>query len=76
MTLGNTLLMYYTKDQYRGRVMSVYEMEHGLTSLGTFGAGLLADAVGAQWALGGFAMALIVLSFLVLAFVPRIRMLD
>ena len=76
MTLGNALLMYYTKDKYRGRVMSVYEMDHGLTSLGTFGVGLLAEAVGIQWAVGGFAMILVFLSILTLAFVPRLRRLD
>ena len=76
MTLGNTLLMYYTEDKYRGRVMSFYEMEHGLTSLGVFGTGLLAEAVGVQWALGGFAIVLVFLSLLALVFVPRIRRLD
>ncbi len=74
--LGNTLLMYYTEDKYRGRVMSFYEMDHGLTSLGTFGAGLLAGAIGAPWALGGFAIILVLLSVLALAFVPRVRNLE
>lgn len=76
MTLGNTLLMYYTDDKYRGRVMSVYGMDHGLTSLGTFGVGLLAEVIGIQWAVGGFAMILVFLSILTLAFVPRLRRLD
>lgn len=76
MTLGNTLLMYYTGDEYRGRVMSFYEMDHGLISLGTFGAGLLAEAISVQWALGGFAMTLVFMSILTLAFVPRVRRLD
>ncbi|TFG47434.1 MAG: MFS transporter [Candidatus Brocadiia bacterium] len=76
MTLGNTLLMYYTEDKYRGRVMSFYEMDHGLTSLGTFGAGLLAEAIGAPWALGSFAIILVLLSVLALAFVPRVRNLE
>ena len=75
MTLGNTLLQYYVEDNYRGRVMSIYMMEMGFISLGTFSAGLLAEAVGVQWALGGFAMVLILLSILALAFVPRIRKL-
>jgi MFS family permease len=76
MTLGNTLLMYYTEDKYRGRVMSFYEMDHGLTSLGTFGAGLLAEAIGAPRALGGFAIILVLLSVLALVFVPRVRKLE
>ncbi|MFC1978339.1 MFS transporter, partial [Chloroflexota bacterium] len=76
MTLGNTLLMYYVDDDYRGRVMSIYMMEFGLMSFGSFTAGLLTEAVGVQWALGGFAMILFCLSILVLAFVPRLRKLD
>jgi len=76
MTLGNTLLQYYTEDKYRGRVMSLYMMEFGLTSFGTFAVGLMAEAMGVQWALGGFAMVLVFMSILALAFVPRIRRLD
>ena len=76
MTLGNTLLQYYVEDEYRGRVMSVYMMEFGLTSFGTFSAGLIAEAMGVQWALGGFATVLVILSILTLVFVPRLRRLD
>lgn len=76
MTLGNTLLMYYTEEKYRGRVMSLYDLDHALTGLSTFGAGLLAEAIGAQWALGAFATILVVLSVLMLTFVPRVRNLE
>lgn len=76
MTLGNTLLQYYVEDEYRGRVMSIYMMQFGLSSFGTFAAGLIAEAMGVQWAVGGFAMGLVFLSILTLAFLPRIRNLD
>ena len=76
MTLGNTLLQYYTKDAYRGRVMSLYMMEFGLTSFGVFFAAVLGEAIGVQWAVGGMAIALVVVSILLLAFIPRIRKLD
>ena len=76
MTLGNTLLQYYVKDEYRGRVMSIYMMEFGLTSFGTFAAGMMAESMGVQWAIGGFAMALVLVSILGMAFVPRLRKLD
>ena len=76
MTLGNTLLQYYTKDEYRGRVMSIYLMEFGLQSFGTFAAGLLAEAVGVQWSVGGFAMVCSLLAILSFIFVPRLRRLD
>jgi MFS family permease len=77
MTLGNTLIQYYVDPEYRGRVMSVYMMEFGLTSFGTVIAGVLADtAIGVEWTVGGFAMALTAVSLLALVFVGRIRRLD
>jgi len=76
MTLSNTLIQYYVEDEYRGRVMSIYMMQFGLTSFGTFAAGVIAGAVGAQWAVGGFAIVLVFLAILALAFLPRIRKLD
>ncbi len=76
MALSNTLLQYYTKEEYLGRVMSIYMMEFGLSSLGTFAAGLLAEGIGVQWAVGGFAMVLVLVSILALVFLPRLRKLD
>ena len=76
MTLGNTLIQYYVDDDYRGRVMSIYMMEFGLVSFGTFAAGVMAETVGVQWAIGGFAMLLVVLTLLAFVLIPRIRKLD
>jgi MFS family permease len=76
MTLGNTLLQYYTEEEYRGRVMSIFVMQFGLMGFGAFGAGLLTEVVGVQWAVGGLAAVLIPVSLLVIAFVPRLRRLD
>lgn len=76
MTLGMTLTQYYADKEYHGRVMSLYNMEVGLKSFGTFFAGLMAERIGAPWSIGGLALALICLCVLVLAFVPRIRDLD
>jgi len=76
MTLAGTLIQYYVDPEYLGRVMSILMMQFGLISFGTSAAGLLAEAVGVQWAVGGFAMALVLLSVLALAFVPRIRNLE
>ena len=76
MTLSNTLIQYYVDDIYRGRVMSIMMMEFGLASFGTFAAGVLTETLGVQWAVGGFALVLVLLSILVLAFVPRLRRLD
>ncbi len=76
MTLGNALLQYYSVDEYRGRVMSFNMMEFGIQSLSTFGVALLTEAMGVQWAVGGFAMALVVVAILTLIFVPSLRKLD
>jgi MFS family permease len=76
MTLGNTLIQYYVEDEYRGRVMSIYMMEFGLTSFGTFAAGVMGEEWGVQWAIGGFAVCLVIVSLLTLVFARRIRQLD
>lgn len=76
MALSNTLVQYYVEDEYRGRVMSIYMMEFGLMGFGVFGAGLLAEITSVQWAVGGFAAVLVVMSILALVLVPRIRKLD
>ncbi|MBI2288427.1 MAG: MFS transporter [Chloroflexi bacterium] len=76
MTLSNTLLQYYVKNEYRGRVMSMLQMEWAISSLGAFFAALLAESMGVQWAVGGFALVLALLSVLSFIFVPRLRKLD
>ncbi|MBF8266910.1 MAG: hypothetical protein HW388_418 [Dehalococcoidia bacterium] len=76
MTLSNTLLQYYTDDEHRGRVMSVYMMEFGLTSFMAFFAAVMTDYIGVQWAVGGLAILLVILCVLALAFMPRMRKLD
>ena len=55
MSLGNVLVQSYSEDAYRGRVMSIYMMEFGVTMIGTFFVGLLAAWIGPQWAIGGTA---------------------
>ena len=76
MTLGNTLLQYYTEEEYRGRVMSIFVMQFGLMGFGAFGAGLMTEVVGVQWAVGGLAAVLVPVTLLAIAFVPRLRRLD
>ncbi|MFC1998294.1 MFS transporter [Chloroflexota bacterium] len=75
-TLGNTLIQSHVDNEYRGRVMSVYEMEFAFTSLGIFAAGLLAEVADVQLVLSSFAMVLLLITISVIAFVPRIRRLD
>jgi len=76
MTMGGTLIQYYVDREYLGRVMSILMMQFGLVSFGTFAAAVLAERVGVQWAVGAFAMVLVLMTILALVFLRRIRELD
>ena len=76
LTLSNTLLQSKTEDAYRGRVMSVYMMNWGITMVGVFFVGILADIIGVQLAVGGSAGLLALIAIYHLFFTPRIRRLD
>jgi MFS family permease len=76
MALSNTLIQYYVNPAYRGRVMSIMMMQFGLMSFSSFAAGLLAEVVGVQWAVGGFAMTLVLMSVLAFTFLRRLRNLN
>jgi len=45
MTLSSTLLQYYVKNEYLGRVMALSMMQFGFTSLSAFIAGQITEAV-------------------------------
>ena len=76
MTMSNTLLQTYVERGYMGRVMSVFNIEWGLVSLGTFAAGLMAEAFNVQWVIAGFALVLVIMAVLFLLFMPRLRKLE
>jgi MFS family permease len=70
-----TTLQGLSDPAYLGRVMSILMMNQGLSGLGTFFVGFLSEGVGVQWAIGGFAAMLILLSLSFLTFIPRLRKL-
>lgn len=76
MALSNTLVQYYTEEAYRGRVMSIYMMEFGVTSASTFLIALLSEVIGVQWAVGGAAIALVVIVLVSWIGLPSLRRLD
>ena len=76
MSLSNTLVQSYTESAYRGRMMSIYMMGWGVTSLGVFFTGVLAEFVGVQPAVGSGALILLLTTLYYLFFSPRIRKLD
>ncbi|MEJ7652724.1 MAG: MFS transporter [Chloroflexia bacterium] len=48
MSINTTLLLAHVKDEYRGRVMSVYMLTWGLMPLGVLPEGALAQAIGVR----------------------------
>jgi len=76
MSLGQVLIQSYSADEYRGRVMAVWMMQFNLVAFGTFGAGMLAEWVGPQLAIGGMACWLVIAMALVAVFIPSFRKMD
>jgi MFS family permease len=76
MSLPVAMLQSYVKPEFRGRVMSFYGLEIGLSSFGTFFAALLSDTIGVQWSVGGLAICLAAGSLLALLFWKQMRKLD
>ncbi|MDA0256970.1 MAG: MFS transporter, partial [Chloroflexi bacterium] len=76
LSLSNVLVQAYVDPRYRGRVMSIYMTQFSLLFIGAFFIGLLAEAYGVQQVMAGVALALMVTSAAVVAFVPRMRRLD
>lgn len=76
MTLSNTLAQHYSRDNFRGRIMGIYDMQMSFPGIAVFVAGLLADSIGVEWAVGGFAMLLVAASLLITIKVPRMRNMD
>ena len=76
MAIGTTLVQYHVDPAYRGRVMSFLMLGFGLSSLGTVFGGILADAMGIQWSVGGLAVVLAAVTLMILVFGKRLRQLD
>ena len=74
--LTATLVQSYADPNYRARMQGFVTMASGLANLGTFVAGVLADAVGVQWAVSGMALCLVLASTAFLVFAPKLRKLD
>ncbi|MBI4312314.1 MAG: MFS transporter [Chloroflexi bacterium] len=73
MSLSNGLVQNAVDDAHRGRVMSIYMMEFGLSSFSAFGVAVLADVIGIKWAVGGAAVLLVPIALFYFAFVPGLR---
>ena len=76
MTLSNTLAQHYSVDNFRGRVMGIFDMQMSFPGVAVFAAGILTGFIGVEWAVGGLAMLLVAISVLIMVFSPRLRRLD
>jgi MFS family permease len=86
MALGTSLVQYYVKPEYRGRVLSFQMMSWGFGGLGTYFAGVFTDRIGAQgtigglfgvqWAVGGLALILVVITLFMLLMSTHLRKMD
>ena len=76
MTLSNSLMMEYTDQQYRGRVMSIVTLSMGIMPAGVIPVTLMVDLVGAPLSIGFMAFLLIVVAGVILATSPSIRRLK
>ena len=65
--LNQALIMEHTDDRFRGRVMSIFMMNWGLMPLRVLPAGLAIDWIGAQLTVGIIAVALLMVSSVVIA---------
>ncbi len=75
-TINMGLIMEVVEDQYRGRVMSVFMMNFGLMPLGVLPAGMIADALGGQRAIGLLGALLIIVTLVVLFTQKRLRVFQ
>jgi MFS family permease len=75
-SLNQALIMEEVEERYRGRVMSVYMMNFGLMPLGMLPAGLVADWLGGQVAIGILAFLLFGVTLAVMVSQSRLRALQ
>ena len=76
MTLTSSLMMEYTTQEYRGRVMSIFGLNMGIMPAGVLPVTIVAERLGAPIALGIMAGMLIVVAFVILLASPRLRQLQ
>jgi MFS family permease len=76
MTLCNTLIQFHSDDRHRGRVMSLFIIQFGISSFANFGASLIAQEYGVQWAVALFAVPLVILPIIALLLVKQLRKID
>jgi len=76
MTMGTIITQSLTDKEYLGRVLSVLTMSQSIGSLGTFFVGIMAEGMGAPWALSIFGIALFLMGVSVSVIMPKVYKID
>lgn len=74
--LCNSMVQSYTDRNYQGRVMALYSVQDGISSMGGFIAAMVAGVIGTPWTVASFAIAMLALVVGTAIFMPRMRKLD
>jgi MFS family permease len=72
-TINQTIIQTITPDEYRARVMGLHQMDHGLSPLGAFVFGTLAEVLDVRTAILIAGICAMVLVTFILTFFPAIR---
>lgn len=73
MSVSNMVLHMTVPDQLRGRVMSIYMLDRGITPAGALLAGISAHFVGAPYTVMGMGALVLALAAVVILFLPGLR---
>ena len=73
MSISNMVLHMTVPDQLRGRVMSIYMLDRGITPAGALMAGVSAHFIGAPYTVVGMGAMVLALAAVVVAFLPSLR---
>ena len=73
MSVSNMVLHMTVPDRLRGRVMSIYMLDRGITPAGALLAGISAHFIGAPFTVVAMGAIVLVLAAVVVAFLPSLR---
>ena len=73
MSVSNMVLHMIVPDQLRGRVMSIYMLDRGITPAGALMAGVSAHFIGAPYTVVGMGAMVLALAAVVVVFMPSLR---
>ncbi|NIN94821.1 MAG: MFS transporter [Anaerolineae bacterium] len=76
-TLANSLIQLTSADEYRGRVMSVFNLVfNGMSRVGALGVGAMAEVTSAPWALASGALVALIWGLVVIWSMPYVNRLP